>query len=364
MTEAKRGSTPLTHPASAARVAWLDTAKGICIILVVMMHAVGGYQIAVDAEGWMQPVLDFAQPFRMPDFFLLSALLLYARIAAPWKLYLDRKVLHFAYFYVLWMVIQIAIKKGVEGMAPIDILGQMALSLVQPFGTLWFIYLLVVFFLATRLVRGFPVMAVWLTAAGLHLMPIDSGIILIDNFASYFVFFYTGHVFSMYFFRLSDAVSRYPLLGWLGVALWAVFNGASVWLGWAQLPGMSLVLGLAGCIAIVTVAALIATGAVGRGLAVAGAHSIAIYLAFFVPMVASRMILAGTGLIADVGLASFIVTAVAVLVPLALYVMVRNTPLRFLFERPDWARIVPAGSPRPRSGADMAQPSPQLSPNA
>jgi uncharacterized membrane protein YcfT len=348
MADASTNPATDTTLGANGRVAWVDTAKGICIILVVMMHAVAGYQIAVGAEGWMQPVLDFAQPFRMPDFFLLSALLLYARINAPWKLYVDRKVVHFAYFYVLWMVIQVGIKKGLDGTAPTEILGQMALSLVQPFGTLWFIYLLVVFFLFTRLVRGLPALPVWVMAAVLHLAPINTGIILIDNFTTFFVFFYTGHVLSAHFFQLAESVSRRALASWAAVAAWAIFNGICVWLGWATFPGMTLLLGLAGCAAIIAFAALVATSLPGRMLSVAGAHSIAIYLAFFLPMAAMRIVLAKTGLIADVGLASFVVMTVAVLAPLALFVIVRSTPLKFLFERPDWARIVPPGPPKER----------------
>ena len=47
----------------------------------------------------------------MPDFFLISGLFLASRIDRPWRDYLDSKVLHFAYFYVLWMTIQ-AVTKG------------------------------------------------------------------------------------------------------------------------------------------------------------------------------------------------------------------------------------------------------------
>ncbi len=55
-------------------------------------------------------VVEFARPFRMPDFFLIAGLFLARRIDAPWRLYLDRKVLHFFYFYALWLTIQFAFK--------------------------------------------------------------------------------------------------------------------------------------------------------------------------------------------------------------------------------------------------------------
>ena len=46
----------------------------------------------------------------MPDFFLISGLFLASVIDRDWRTYLDRKVVHFVYFYLLWMTIQFAFK--------------------------------------------------------------------------------------------------------------------------------------------------------------------------------------------------------------------------------------------------------------
>ena len=46
----------------------------------------------------------------MPDFFLISGLFLAQVIDRDWRTYLDRKVVHFAYFYLLWTAIQFAVK--------------------------------------------------------------------------------------------------------------------------------------------------------------------------------------------------------------------------------------------------------------
>ena len=58
----------------------------------------------------MHYVVAFATPFRMPDFFLISGLFLARVIDRDWRTYLDRKVVHFAYFYLLWTAIQFAVK--------------------------------------------------------------------------------------------------------------------------------------------------------------------------------------------------------------------------------------------------------------
>ena len=110
-------------PPSQSRVSWVDYAKGICIVLVVLMHSTLGVENAAGGVSWLHDFITWAKPFRMPDFFLISGLFLASRINRPWREYLDSKVLHFAYFYILWMTIQFATKGyglyqagGAEGM--------------------------------------------------------------------------------------------------------------------------------------------------------------------------------------------------------------------------------------------------------
>src|SRR5476651_1928130 len=102
-------SAPSARPAPG-RVDWVDYAKGICIVMVVMMHSVLGVEAAVGQTGFMHALVAFAKPFRMPDFFLISGLFLSVVIDRDWRTFLDRKVVHFAYFYVLWVTIQFGFK--------------------------------------------------------------------------------------------------------------------------------------------------------------------------------------------------------------------------------------------------------------
>ena len=94
----------------APRVDWVDYAKGFCIVMVVMMHSTLGVEAVAGRESWMHALVAFAKPFRMPDFFLISGLFLARVIDRDWRTYLDRKVLHFAWFYLLWVTIQFGFK--------------------------------------------------------------------------------------------------------------------------------------------------------------------------------------------------------------------------------------------------------------
>ena len=91
----------------------------------------------------------------------------------------------------------------------------------------------------------------------------------------------------------------------------------------------------------VVVAALMARSDVFQPLRYCGQKSIVVYLAFFLPMAATRIALLKTGIIADLGTISLLVTAAGVAGALASYRAVRGTPLRFLFERPAWAQLGP-----------------------
>jgi uncharacterized membrane protein YcfT len=76
-----------------------------------------------------------------------------------------------------------------------------------------------------------------------------------------------------------------------------------------------------------------------RGLAYLGRHSLIIYLAFFIPMATSRILLIESNLVTDSGLLALLVTIAAVIGPLALNAVARCTFFSFLFERPRWARL-------------------------
>jgi uncharacterized membrane protein YcfT len=331
--------------AAGARVDWVDYAKGFCIVFVVMMHSTLGVEQAVGHEGWLHTVVAFARPFRMPDFFLISGLFLANVIDRDWRTYLDRKVVHFIYFYLLWTALQFAVKaplfaeqNGVAGTVWLYVE-----SFWQPFGTLWFIYLLPIFFAVTKLARSLaiPPALVWLVAAALESAPIATGSTVIDEFASRFVFFYTGYLVAKYVFALAATARAHPEAAIAGLTVWGLINGLLVFNGLSELPLVSLGLGLVGAMAVVSISALMERSTLFRALRYCGRNSIVIYLAFFLPMALSRTLLIKTGWIADIGAVSLVVTLSGVIGALAMYWAVRRTFLRFLFERPDRFWIAP-----------------------
>jgi uncharacterized membrane protein YcfT len=330
-------------PARSDRIDWVDYAKGICIIMVVMMHSVLGVENAAGGSGFMHPLVAFAKPFRMPDFFLISGLFLPLVIDRDWRTFLDRKVVHFAYFYVLWVTIQFGFKApAFAAESGWTHAGYLYLeSFIEPFGTLWFIYLLPIFFVATKATRGAPALLIWGLAAMLEMAHFSTGWTVIDEFGARFVYFYTGYLFADYVFTLSTRARAWPRLALASLLLWALLDGGLVRLGVSEWPVLSLALGLAGACAVVTVATLLARAKWLDFIRFCGEHSIVIYLAFFLPMAATRTLLLRSNIIGDVGSMSLVVTLVALMGALAIWRIALKVGATFLFERPDAFWIAP-----------------------
>jgi uncharacterized membrane protein YcfT len=339
-------------PASE-RVDWVDYAKGICIVMVVMMHSTLGVEAAAGKHGFMHLAVEFARPFRMPDFFLISGLFLARVIDRDWRTYLDRKVVHFFYFYFLWVAIQFAFKApsfaADHGWAHV---GFMYLeTFYEPFGTLWFIYMLPVFFVLTKATLRVPAWAIWIVAAALEMAHIQTGWTAIDEFAARFVYFYSGYLFANYVFRFASFVQAWPIVAGYLLAVWFVANSLLVLADLAIRPGISLVLGMVGALAVIAVGALLAKMKWVDGLRFCGEHSIVIYLAFFLPMAVVRVVLLKLNIL-DIGLVSLIDTICGVIGALAIWRFAMRTGLGFLFVRPQRYWIAPK---QPRATLQAAE---------
>lgn len=328
---------PIQSPAQ--RIAWVDYAKGICIIMVVMMHSTLDYGAAAGNEGWLHHVVAFARPFRMPDFFLLAGLFLSASINSPWREYLDRKVVHFIYFYLIWLLIQMGVtESGLLLSDPARFISLYFFAWAEPINTLWFVHMLAIFYLVTRLLRHVSVLLVFVAAAGLQIAFqldwIGTGWSVIGRFFDHYVYFFTGYAAAAWIFSFARQIPSWRKAAITGLVLWAMVNAGFTVAGSDQAPGIGLLLGFLGAVAIVTAGSLLAGYRQANFLRYCGANSIVIYLSFFLPMKIALRILADTGVIADVGWASLLITCIAVVMPLLFFLLVRDSWLVFLYRRP------------------------------
>ena len=339
---------------TADRVGWVDYAKGICILLVVLFHTVNHYEEAVGATGWMRWIVEFSKPFRMPDFFLISGLFLPRTINANLTTYIDKKVVHFAYFYLLWLALTLLLTDNdVLRADPIQFAKLYLWNIVQPTGVLWFVHMLAVFYVVTRLVSRLPKWMVLLAAAALQVahqaLWIDTPSFIANRFMDYYVFFFLGYAAADTVFAVAD---RAKTRRWVTIGVIAGWALANEWLtrqGLHHLPGYGVMMGLAGALAIVEIAALLSMTKSARFLRYCGQNSIVIYLTFFFPMTVLERLLASNNAIPDVGWACFAILVISAVLPLLFHLAIKRTPLITLYVRPKLFRI--GNKPAPLASA-------------
>ena len=211
-------------------------------------------------------------------------------------------------------------------------------ALIYPEAHLWFIYCLPICFVIARVTRALPPLLVWALAAAEHVFDMAAEPLLFVYLTHYFVFFCTGHVAAPVLFRLAEGVAKHPALAVLALAAWAIGNSWITHGSEIAFPGLSLMLGIAGGVAVAAVAVLAGRLLFGQGLSWLGSRSIVVYLGFFIPMKFAEAFLVPLGLPADITIV--LGMAVGVGVPLWLYALLSRLGVGlWLFERPGWARL-------------------------
>jgi uncharacterized membrane protein YcfT len=232
--------------------------------------------------------------------------------------------------------------RAAQGQLPADAGWQYALLFVNPHGPLWFIYALPFFFLVARLVRGIPAWVVLPLAALLSVLPIETGWVITDRLASRFVYFYAGYVFAQPTKDLGVFVQRHRLPVLIGLLAWGVVHVALMRLGqWQEAELTAFALGVAGVVALVAIGAWLAALRGMGWLAYIGSHSLTVFLAFPLLLIVTRKVLQLARIEVNGDLMILLMASGAIVGGLILERLVRHTTLKFLFERPRWARLKP-----------------------
>lgn len=152
----------------SARLQWIDAAKGLCILLVVLRHVVEhvlnpaitqpAAALAVDQWSNLSALLT---PLRLPLFFLISGYLARSAIfTKPTTSFWRAQVLFFLWLYGLWTVLQWSAMTALLGLDPAahprpmtTLWGAFAAAL-RGDSFLWYIYALPLYAATSRLFRA------------------------------------------------------------------------------------------------------------------------------------------------------------------------------------------------------------------
>lgn len=150
-------STAGATPGSKPRERWIDVAKGIAIILVVLLHS--SFDYLGDSHVWRWgEYATVLETFRMPLFFFTAGIFASGALSKSFRELLNTRVFRFVWLYLLWSVIAIfTIERlfvGFHGWGSFAL--EFVEMLVVPYPSTWFIYAIALYFIAAWLVRKLP----------------------------------------------------------------------------------------------------------------------------------------------------------------------------------------------------------------
>lgn len=373
------------HAPVSTRLLWVDVAKGVCIVLVVLHHAVvkdlvaqtqvAGSAAALTpvAEAWVAATMAL-KPVRMPLFFLLSGLVASGAVRRPWTVAARRAWAPY-YLYVIWLLLH-AVFFSVERLLPMNRtqdVPELVGDLVWASTNLWFLYALAIYFVLARLLSGLPPVPVLLVAAA---VAAASGLLPTDDWnrvsvVAHFVFFAAGALAPELVRRAADgAVGRTGRLAGLYLLVVAALAlvGAPRTVELVVAGALGVPLGVGACM-------VLSRSRVAPAVAWIGRRTLPIYV-MHLPVLALVLHLpnpmdalsSGRWGVVEAAAYPLVLTAASVLVTLAAHSALRWIGLSVLFETPrrrvvvreeaqatvaasSWAAARRAGSARWR-GAD------------
>lgn len=138
-----------------ARVEWVDVAKGIGIVLVVLGHAIGGLLSAqlLGADSAWAGVYYFIYTFHMAMFFVLAGLFVPARLASDADGFVRSTLTRIAWPYLLWSAVQLLVIDALGSLVntPTRLEPSRLLALLwEPASQFWFLLTLLVLHLGSR----------------------------------------------------------------------------------------------------------------------------------------------------------------------------------------------------------------------
>lgn len=214
--------------AGRTRIGWIDTAKGIAILLVALHHAIIFLEPRdLSEEIWGATSLLF-QTFRMPLFFLAAGLFAGSAVARSWNGLWRTRLALLVWAYLLWTVIRFFYFLAFPdpGRAWETDLPRLLISPIWPSTGLWFLHALVVFLVVTKVMQGrispaLQIAGAAIISAAVFAYPVIPNLSY-SGMATYFVFFLAGCHGRALVTRLAEQVKP-----WMVAVSGVVFVGAS-----------------------------------------------------------------------------------------------------------------------------------------
>lgn len=331
----------------------IDIAKGITIIAIVVGHVLRGLTPSGILDGG-SPTFDAADRVlymvHVPVFAFLAGLFVAKGVdRAGAMVYLQNRLAVFVYLYLLWQILQIAVKIATGVLVNNPPLVSDLWSFWKPEGQLWFLPFLMIVTTLAVLLR--PWRSGWLPVCGMLIIAATSvlawgidGVLIGTRGTSLFIFFFAGAAIGHQRIRQSFAALTASTLGAATVgtvALFALLMTATV----ATPPTVDdpirtlpevlwgVLASLVGVIGVLGISALLARISSFPWLAFVGQRCLEVFLAHIIAASGTRILLSAAG-IDDPVLHVTAGTLAGVALPLILWWTSRRLGFPWLFELP------------------------------
>jgi len=366
MTLGQKG-TIHSGPAAASRIEWIDAARGLCVIAVVLFHVGYWHFLKFEHAGsiafplWETVAIALGS-VRMPLLLAVSGMLAASKIrngVGNGKA-LSATLTNY-YLYAVWLLVYalLSIPAAMTGATPrVGSVGDFLLQLVAPDTTLWFVFALAVYVPLLTLCRKLPPAVVLPALAAVRMITVltqgsDSG--QWTKVPELAFFFAIGVYGKALLIRIAEV--RKLVHAAVAIPLFLGLSGISLALDLNPVVDQALFI-LRGLAAIVALVAVISALTRNRGIAAAGSwvgkRTLGIYvlhvpvmdgivLAFHGPLGPAAPVIANSVTMALIY--PLALTAAVALACTALEYVLKKCGLGFLFRRP-----------RARTGARHRQP--------
>jgi len=335
-------SAPLSNTKS--RLAWIDYARGIAIILVLYRHIFEGIsRSGVEAAeySWLEHANIIFYSFRMPLFFILSGVFIAKSLAKRGvKDLIVNKVNILLYPYLLWSVIQITLQIALGNYVNADRswkdYGYVLLypRMIDQFWYLYALFNVTVIYILTKEKLGFKVwhqlaagFVLYLIASYVAVRHIDTGFIY--DICHFYMFFAIGELIAD---KILDT-NRYPVYSsWKTFfLLLPLFAAGQYYFLVTNLsmnnnlfveehqPLVFAVIALIGCAFMINISFLLQRYDTAKPLKIAGFHSLYIYVSHVLVASAVRMVLVKVFHLTWLPALLVICLCFAVVIPILLY---------------------------------------------
>jgi uncharacterized membrane protein YcfT len=352
------GQTGATHsgPAVGSRIDWIDAARGLCVIAVVLFHVGYWHFLKFEHAGsiafalWETVAIALGS-VRMPLLLAVSGMLAASKIRNGFG---NGKAIQASltsfYLYAVWLLVYalLSIPAAMTGATPrVGTVGDFFLQLVVPDTPLWFVFALALYIPLLTLCRKLPPAVVLAALAVVRMLTVlipgsDSG--QWAKVPELAFFFAVGVYGKALLIRLAEVRRLFHAA--VAIPAFLALSGLSLALDLAPVADQALFI-LRGLAAIVALVAVISTLTRNRGIAAAGSwvgkRTLGVYvlhvpvldgivfafqgpLAPAVPVIANSATMALTYPLA--------LTAVVALACIALEYLLKKCGLGFLFSRP------------------------------